>query len=114
MSASLDTLQPVVQSIVTAINSQTQNTIAIAGVNGSYGIKAATVVKTGQGRIANISVIVAGAQGMIYDASATGVISGPICIIPATLGVIVINMPFTSGLVVAPGAGQTVSVSYSP
>jgi hypothetical protein len=50
---------------------------------------------------------------MIYDASSTAITTAPIYVIPMTLGVVEVNMPFQNGLVVAPGSGQTASVSFA-
>jgi hypothetical protein len=76
-------------------------------------ITAATVVATvpsdfakGQGRLARVQVLAAGATaGAAYDGAAlTGNTN--------TVGTYTIDMPFLAGLVIAPGTGQTVAVSY--
>ncbi len=68
------------------------------------------------GRVAQISVIVAGSDdGAIYDTNdtATAAIGNQVYVIPHTRGVHVVNMPGNAGMVVAPGTGQTVAISYS-
>jgi hypothetical protein len=78
-------------------------------------ITAATVVKASPGRLALISVIVAGsAVGAAYDAvSVTGnTAADQVAVIPNTVGVYVIDWPCLAGIVVAPGTGQTISVAY--
>lgn len=77
-------------------------------------ITATTVVKPAQGMLVAFTVTTAGAVGAIYDTSTTGAVaaSNLIAVIPATVGVYYVQFPFLTGLVVAPGAAQVVSVSY--
>lgn len=111
--SSIDVLTTL-KNIVTAVNGQTQTNINLAGAQDFFGLTAAAVVKSGQGRIVRISVIVAGsAVGHVYDASATGVTTNPIYVIPMTVGVTEVNIPTQYGVVVVPGTGQTVSGSFS-
>ena len=112
--ASQDDILTAQKGFVTATNNSTQTNIQLQGISPSYGLTATTVVKSSSGRLARISVIVAGsANGMAYDATSTSVTTAPICVIPDSIGITVVNMPFQNGLVVAPGSGQTVSVSFS-
>lgn len=107
-------LSTTAQNAVTAINGLATTYVQVQGAKNAAGITAAVLVKSGQGRIARVSVIVAGsADGMIYDASVATATAAPIFVIPQTLGVFEVNFPLSFGLVVAPGTGQTVSVSYS-
>lgn len=68
------------------------------------------------GRIYSITVTTAGAAGAVYDSPTTAAIgpSNLIFTIPAVVGVynFADGFPFGSGLVVSPGAGQVVSVSF--
>ena len=92
------------------------------GKSSALNITAATVVATvpkdfalGQGRLARVQVLVAGsAGGAAYDAtSVTGnTAANQIGAWPNTIGTYTIDMPFLAGLVIAPGSGQTVAVSY--
>jgi hypothetical protein len=86
----------------------------LGGRTSKLNITAGTVVKTGSGRLATFTVIVAGAVGAIYDTTTTGSVaaSNEIAVIPATIGVYQINWPVLNGIVVVPGAAQVVSVSY--
>ena len=113
MSASLSDLLTATKNIVSALNGAAQVYLTINGSSSRTAITTSTLVKTGAGRIANVSVIVGGAAGAVYDANAVGATSGQIGTIPTTIGIYVWNIPFGTGLVVTPGAGQTVSVSYS-
>ena len=102
------------QNIVTALNQWATTTIALAGNQSFNGLTSATVVATGAGRMVRLSVITAGSgAGVIYDATTTSDTSRPICGIPTTAGVTEISIPYSFGLVVAPGSGQKVSGSFS-
>ena len=112
--ASLDDMLTTAKNVVTAINGLAQTYLAVNGSRISSDLTAATLLKTGSGRVAVVSVIVAGsAAGKIYDANSASLTSGPIYEIPTTVGVTFVNLPVVNGIVVAPGTGQTVSVSYS-
>ena len=88
----------------------------------SLNIAAATVValvpkdfSIGQGRLARVQVLVAGTTpGAAYDSTtvAGGTIANQIGAWPSTVGQYLIDMPFVAGLVITPGTGQTVAVSY--
>lgn len=113
MSASLSDLLTATKNIVSALNGSAQTYLFVNGTSSKNVITSSTLVKTGAGRIASVSVIVGGAAGAIYDAAASGATTNQIGVISTTVGIYVWNIPFSNGLVVAPGAGQTVSVSYS-
>lgn len=80
-------------------------------------ITAATVIKSSPGRVFTISVVVAGsAAGAVYDATSTSgnTAANQIGVVPNTAGIINFNaMPTAAGIVVAPGTGQTLAVSWS-
>ena len=81
----------------------------------SLNLTAATVVKTGAGYVGRISVIVAGsAAGTVNDVATTGgaAAANEIAVIPNTVGIYPLIWPFTTGLVVVPGTGQTIAVTY--
>jgi hypothetical protein len=114
MSVSLSDILTAAKNIVTALNNQAQTTLSINGLQTVSNISAATLVKSSGGRLATVSVVVAGsAPGAIYDSNNITVKSSQLFSVPNTLGVTFVNMPTTNGIVVAPGPGQTVSVSYS-
>jgi hypothetical protein len=81
----------------------------------SQTVTAATVIATGEGFLVNFSVVVAGAAGVIYNFNSvtSPPASGALAATPATVGIYSAGMVFTSGLVVVPGAGQSVNVTYS-
>ena len=98
-------------------NPQVQNGVLITGngVRTMFDITAATVVKTTSGRVAKVSVLVAGsAAGGVFDTTTTAsaAITNQVAVIPNAVGVYVIDIPCFNGIVVEPGTGQTVMVSY--
>jgi hypothetical protein len=116
MSTSIGDILTAAKNIVTAINGAAQTFLNVNGTSAQDGITSATLVKTGSGRIATVSVVVPGsANGAIYDTAAAASVaaSNQIGVIPAMIGPYVFNIPFSSGLVVTPGTGQTITVSYS-
>lgn len=89
--------------------------IMSAGQSSTLNITAATVVKATPGRLVRINVTVAGAAGTANDCATTGAAAAAnvICAIPAVVGVINIEWPCATGIVITPGAAQVVSVSYT-
>jgi hypothetical protein len=92
------------------------NTTIVGGGTQSFlNISAATAVKSSKGRIVRVNVTTAGtAAGNIYDrATTTGVApANLVAAIPNTVGSYEIDFPCANGIVVAPGTGQVVSVSF--
>jgi len=114
MSASLGDLLTAAKNIVTAINSAAQTYLNVNGSSSQTAITAATLVKSGQGRLASVVVVTGGsAAGAIYDASVASSTANQIGVIPTVPGVYVWNISFSNGLVVTPGTSQKVTVSYS-
>lgn len=123
--ANLDDVVTVHKNGVTGLNALTSTLEALRALYQSYigsavslGITSATLVKTGSGRLVNLTVTVAGgAAGTIHDASsvAGATAANVIAVIPTavTNGSLLINVPFTSGLVVKPGSSHNVTVVYS-
>lgn len=75
-----------------------------------------TMITVGPGRLVSVSVVVAGtAEGLVYNESSpeTPDAAGRIAAIPKVIGVYPTNFVFTDGLLVVPGAGQAVTVSYT-
>lgn len=102
------------KNVVTAINQLGQTYLQVQGSKLFSSITAATLVQSGQGRLARVSVVVAGSSaGSIYDASVSTATTNQIWVIPNTVGVTDVNLPVNNGIVVVPGTGQTVVISYS-
>ncbi len=88
----------------------------IGGNRSVENITAATVIKATTGTIFKVSVNIAGtADGKVSDTTTVGGVAAAnlVAPIPFAVGVINLEWPCTSGIVVTPGAGQTLSVSYS-
>lgn len=112
--ASLSDILTTTKNIVTALNQLGQTFLDVQGSRSYTNITAATLVKTGQGRIARVVVVVAGSgTGSVYDASAATATSDKLITIPTTVGIVEANIPVNNGIVVAPGTGQTVAIVYS-
>lgn len=78
-------------------------------------ITAATVLKAAPGRLYKLVVIVAGAAGTVNDCLTTGAAAAAneLCVLPAVVGPVEMNVAFLTGLVVVPGAGQTVAAYFN-
>ena len=112
--SSLTDIFTVSKNIVTAINGLGQVYLSVQGSQVSNAISAATVVSTGQGRLVQVVVLTAGSTtGSAYDATTTTATTAKIVSIPNTVGVINVNIPTNNGIVIAPGTGQVITVSYS-
>jgi hypothetical protein len=113
-SASLSDLRTAAKNIALLLGTLATDYLNVNGQINAAGIVAPLVVKTSAGRLASVSVLVAGsATGLIYDGANLSATSRPLYVIPMTVGVFVVNMPASFGLLVTPGSGQTVTVSYS-
>lgn len=114
--ASLDEIINVAQNIVQAINGAAQTYLQAAGVSSYENVTASTLIKKGQGRICRVSVLTAGSTtGLVHDAASTALTTtnNRLAVLGNTVGIVEIQMPFDDGLVIIPGTGQEVSVSYS-
>ncbi len=88
----------------------------IGGSQSVLNITADTVIKAKSGTVFKVVVNVAGtAPGSVSDiATVAGVAAANlIATIPAVVGPINLEWPCSAGIVIKPGAGQTLSVSYS-
>jgi len=111
--ASLSDILTVAQNLVQAVSGVAQTYLNVQGSQTQATITAATLVRVGAGRLAMVSVTTAGAAGAIYDTNDAALTNNKIYTIPPSLGVVFVNLPVSYGIVVAPGAAQVVSVSYS-
>jgi hypothetical protein len=85
------------------------------GTRAELDITAAIVVKNAPGICCKVSVLVAGsAAGTVNDASTTGsaAVTNQFGTIPNTVGTYEFNWPCGTGIVVVPGTGQTLAVSF--
>jgi hypothetical protein len=97
------------------IAAQTALTEYLAGQYTSSAQTTAAVISAASGYLVSFNVIVAGAAGTINNTTTTGGIASgnALCATPATVGIYPVGVKFSSGLVVNPGAGQTITVTYS-
>jgi hypothetical protein len=114
--ASLSDILTAIKNLVAAVNNASQIYLNVNGVSTTEAITAPTILKGKAGRIASVSVIVGGSTtGMIYDASQLSILTAPLYVIPTTVSAqpYVVNLPTDTGILVVPGTGQTVTVSWS-
>ena len=113
MPASTDDILTAIKNIVTALNTANQTSINIVGSQNLAGISTPTLVKTGPGRVVRASVVVAGStDGVVIDGNSLGATT-VMALIPMAIGIYEINLPLQYGLVVGPGTGMNLTVSYS-
>lgn len=112
--ASISDILTTLKNLVVAVNNLTQTYLAINGQLVVTGTAAAALLKSSAGRVATVSVTTAGsAVGHVYDSNQLGASARTLYIIPNTVGVYVVNLPTSFGILVVPGTGQVVAVSYS-
>jgi len=117
MTASLSDLLTTQKNGVIALNNLSQSTLRGLGTQTSATVTVPTLIVTGAGYLVNFSVLVAGSgAGTINNASSTttAAAANALCAIPATVGIVKTGQLFTSGLVIVPGTGQSINVTYSP
>ena len=114
--ASLDDIATIQKNGVIGINTLNLTLGRIYGSTTSATVTAPTMVITGPGRLVNVSVLVAGTTtGTVNNAASTGAAAAAnaLRIAPNTVGVHDANQVFTVGLVIVPGTGQSLNVTYS-
>lgn len=116
MAASLDDILTTQKNGVVGVNGLNQTMRRAQGSNTSSTVTAQTLVITGKGYLVNFSVVVAGtASGTINNSATTAVAAAgnALCATPTTIGVYPCGIVFTSGLVITPGTGQSINVTYT-
>lgn len=87
------------------------------GNTNNLSITAATIIKSSPGRVYVVSVIVAGSTaGAVYDSKLTtgNTAANQIGVIADVLGPVnFCGFPTNTGIVVVPGTGQTLAVSWA-
>lgn len=114
--ANLDDILTTQKNGVIAINALNNTTSFIAGKTTSQTVTAQTLVTTGSGILVSFCVIVAGsASGTINNAQTTALSAAGNALVatPTTIGVYQCGLYFTSGLIITPGTGQSINVTYS-
>lgn len=114
--ASLDDILTTQKNGVVALNNVFQALAVLNPTATSSTVTSSTLIIAGKGRLLSFSVTVAGTtNGTIYNygtPSGAGAANALVAT-PTTVGVYQVNMIFTDGLVVTPGTGQSVNVTYS-
>jgi len=109
-------LNPSKAAALLSVNAEGELITAGAASSTSLAITTQTVVKATPGVLAKLIVLVAGnATGTANDCATTGAVgtSNEIFVIPETVGIYDLNWPCLVGIVITPGTGQTVSVSFA-
>jgi hypothetical protein len=102
------------RQILQAINNLATTYLQVQGAINKSGIAAATLVRSGAGRLCTISVTTAGSStGAAYDSTNVAAPLNEIYVIPEAVGLYVVNLPVGIGLVIVPGTSQVLTVSYS-
>lgn len=117
--ATLDDILTTQKNGVVAINNINQTSAYLGGRLTSATVTTSTLIFTGAGRLVNYSITVKGTgAGTIYNASTTGTTAAGNALVVTTatqeVGVYQVGVHFTNGLVVSPGTGQSINVTYSP
>jgi hypothetical protein len=116
MPASLDDILTAQKNGVVAINNVAKSTQRVSGTQTSSTVTTSTLVVAGSGYLVNFAVLVAGsAAGTINNAATTALAAAgnALCATPATVGVYSAGQVFTNGLVIVPGTGQSINITYS-
>ena len=114
MSSTTDFLTTQKNGVI-AINNVNQTTAYYAGKFTTNAVTTTTLAAAGSGYLVNFAVVVAGAAGTINNSATTAGVASSNAIVatPATVGIYPVGARFTNGLVLAPGAGQTLVATYS-
>jgi len=92
------------------------NVLETAAKSTHLNITAATVVKATPGTAVIVNVLVVGTgTGTINDCATTGAVAtaNEVFVIPEAVGSYPVHFPCAVGIVVTPGTGQTLAVSYN-
>lgn len=115
MPASLDDILTTQKNAVIALNNIQQSLAAEVATVTTAVATASTFVVAGRGRLLRFSVTVAGSTvGFVHNSSTPtgGTSSNALVACPNVIGVYEANVVFDAGLVIAPGTGQSISITY--
>ena len=114
--ATLDDIVTVQKNGVIGLNNLSATFSYFLGEQTSSTVTSSTLVIAGGGRLVNFSVVVAGTtSGLIHNAATTALAAAgnAFAATPTTLGVYQCGQHFSNGLVIVPGTGQSINVTYS-
>lgn len=115
MAASLDDVLTTQKNGVVALNNIQRALVSEIPVYTTSVATSSTFVVAGKGRLLRFSVTIAGsAVGFVHNsATPTGALSSNALVAcPNTIGVYEANVVFDAGLLIAPGDGQSVNITY--
>jgi hypothetical protein len=115
--ASLDDILTTQKNGVVGVNGISQAFLRGQGTVTSSTATASAVIFNGRGYLVNVCVIVAGsAVGAIHNTNTVAGVSAAnqLFSIPNTVGVYQLGQVFTTGLVIVPGTGQSINITYTP
>ena len=113
--ASLDDILTVQKNGVIAINGYTNSSLRSQGTFTSATVTANTLVVAGRGYLVSWTVLDAGSTaGTIYNYNVVTGFAAPnaLCSTGSVVGVFPAGLVFTNGLVIVPGTGQSINVTY--
>lgn len=116
MPASLDDILSAQKNGVVAINNVAKSTQRNYGTQTSSTVTTPTLVVSGSGYLVNFSILVAGSTvGTISNSATVALVAAnnALCATPATVGIYPAGQVFSNGLVITPGTGQSINVTYS-
>lgn len=118
--ASLDDILTTQKNGVVALNNVFNALSILNPTATSATVTAPTLIVAGRGRLLSFSVVIAGSgAGTVHNAGAPpgtpngNTAANALVATPATVGVYPVNMIFTNGLLIVPGTGQSINVTYS-
>ena len=100
-----------INNLGTTLKSYNEGQYTSSTVTGS------TLIVAGAGRLVSIIIVIAGTTtGYVYNSSTVAGIlpaNAILALPPSAVGVYPVGAKFTAGLVIVPGTGQSVNVTYS-
>lgn len=114
--ASLDDILTTQKNGVVAIGVLTQVFERFLGNITSQTVSSDTLVISGPGRLVSFVVVDPGtADGAIHNSPSVAAvdISNQLCVVPQTAGIYPAGLNFKNGLVIIPGTGQYINVTYA-
>jgi len=115
MAASMDDMLTAVKNGVIALNNIRQALASEVATSTTPVATASTFVLAGKGRLLRFSVTVAGTTAGFVHNSATptgATATNALVACPNTIGVYECNVVFDAGLVIVPGTGQSLNITY--
>ncbi len=113
--ASLADILTTQKNAVVALSNTAQTILRAQGNATSATVTSDTLVIAGRGFLVNVCVVVAGSTaGSIYNASSTTTTAAgnKLFSVPTTAGMYPLGQVFNTGLVISPGTGQEINVTY--